>query len=396
MILNGKTFDKWTKEDIEVIMDNPDYRENEFIDYKSCFSFLEITDKEKLQKKKNEFRHDICSFANAEGGYIFFGIKENEGIPSQINGIKIDNTDKFELDRRNEINKISPVMPSVVFRFVEYEQSNYLVILKINKGFHIPYVCREDEDKYRFFVRKGNGKRAVSYNELRTMFNQSNSLSAELKTFRLNRIDEILDKVENQQNKYFAIIHIVPALFLESSTYVSPFLLQKEKRVNYPNIFKNCCYGNSIPNVDGLSFPNYEYDNGIALQIFNNNVIEKTIKLKAFQSNELNCKSLRTRSIFDSVSQLCQDAIKYYKELELFGKAYICVTIAGCKNLCTEYNFYMEYNGIVDRNNIVCEPVEIYDINDECYVQNAINKQKINVCLALGIKNIKKYAEVDI
>ena len=40
--INGKTLMECTENDLQVIIDNPDYRENEYIDYKQNFSFLEL------------------------------------------------------------------------------------------------------------------------------------------------------------------------------------------------------------------------------------------------------------------------------------------------------------------------------------------------------------------
>lgn len=40
--INGKSFLVSSEEDLKLLIDNPDYRENEYIDYKRTFSFLEM------------------------------------------------------------------------------------------------------------------------------------------------------------------------------------------------------------------------------------------------------------------------------------------------------------------------------------------------------------------
>lgn len=84
MIINGKQFDDWIESDIEAILQQDTYRENDHIDYKETFAILDCTDKAVKKKKQDEFRHDICSFANGEGGYLIFGIKENKVIYKYI------------------------------------------------------------------------------------------------------------------------------------------------------------------------------------------------------------------------------------------------------------------------------------------------------------------------
>lgn len=73
--INGKTLLECNEDDIQLLIDDPAFRESEYIDYKENFSFLEIKENKEKNAKKIEFRNDVCSFANAEGGYLIYGIK---------------------------------------------------------------------------------------------------------------------------------------------------------------------------------------------------------------------------------------------------------------------------------------------------------------------------------
>lgn len=156
MILNGKDYKKWLEDDISVIIENDAYKENEFIDYKETFAVLEFTDKVQRRKKQEEFRHDVCSFANADGGYLLFGIKEVSGVPVEIKGISIENIDRFELNRRNELFGIMPIVPVIDFSFIHLKNGKYVVAVKISKGNHKPYIYIENEGIFKFFIRRGN------------------------------------------------------------------------------------------------------------------------------------------------------------------------------------------------------------------------------------------------
>ena len=70
--INGKSFLTCTEDDLKVLVENADYRENEYIDYKLNFAFLEIEKGPVRDSKKAEFKTDVCAFANADGGYLIF------------------------------------------------------------------------------------------------------------------------------------------------------------------------------------------------------------------------------------------------------------------------------------------------------------------------------------
>ena len=108
LMVNGKKITECCEKDLQVLIDNPDYRENQYIDYKSDFSYFRAEGKEVKEKEAFELRKDICSFANAEGGFLIYGISERKGIASSILGVEIANCDKFENDVRN---LFTPIMP---------------------------------------------------------------------------------------------------------------------------------------------------------------------------------------------------------------------------------------------------------------------------------------------
>ncbi len=103
--INGKEIIDCCLEDIQFIIDNPDYAENEYLDYKKAFS-IDVVVKDKRQQEQVEFRNDVCAFANANGGYLIFGIDEKKGVPSQIIGIRINNNSKdlFEREIKNYLH----------------------------------------------------------------------------------------------------------------------------------------------------------------------------------------------------------------------------------------------------------------------------------------------------
>ena len=87
--------------------------------------------KEQLPKDtedaKREFRYDVCSFANAGGGIIIYGIQEKRGtdgptgIPDKVIPITV-NPDREALRLEHILRAhIDPRIPGVQVRFIEVE-----------------------------------------------------------------------------------------------------------------------------------------------------------------------------------------------------------------------------------------------------------------------------------
>jgi len=379
MKINNKEFKDWVEEDLQEIIENDAYRENDFIDYKETFAVLECSDKETKRRKQNEFRHDICSFANADGGYLILGLKEEAGVPSEINGITVGNTDKFELDRRNEMSGILPVVPNVEFSYIKLSDGNYVIVVKISRGVHKPYLYKENEGDYKFFVRRGNRKQAMSYMEIRDNFLHSNLLSEEVKSFRKERL---VSYIEENPDTPFAIVQVIPENFLNDTAITILYNDYKDKNINFHDLFNGLCYGHIVPNVDGICFPNYHTDYGVFLQLFNNGITELFYKMDIRERQGE--KWLWTPGILKKMSDLVEDTKELYALQERHAAAYVCVTISGCKGLWSDEDFRTDYFGKVDRNEINCMPIEIHDITDNEMVDEAINNCKMIINYSLG------------
>ena len=163
--INGKSFMDCTEADLQILIDNSDYREGDYLDYKASFSFLDIPKNDPTRLEHiAEFRSDVCQFANADGGYLIYGIKDKKGLASEIVGIDIprDNTDKFELDRKNNLVPIMPKIPSVKFKFIPLANGKYVVVIAVTRDSYAPYLHLEGEHDFRIYKRVGNGKKALS------------------------------------------------------------------------------------------------------------------------------------------------------------------------------------------------------------------------------------------
>lgn len=394
LLINNKPFEKWDINDLNLIISNEDYKESDYIDYKENFSFLEITDKKVVREKIAEFKHDLCSFANAEGGYIFFGIKEEKGIPKIINGIQIsgNDTDKFELDIKNKMFGIEPAIPQINMRFLKLTNDNYVVVLEIMSGVFSPYVFKKNENDYNFWKRRGNSKVAMSYNEIRNMYIQSMSLSSCIDDFRDERTEhyntETKDYLRDNSGRYL-LLHIIPLDFISSEPFNKLYLNHKTKTL-ISRHFNKFCFGTSVPNIDGIKYPEY-YGNGLAVQFYNNGIAELFVDCK----KSINEKDNKKYIAKDQLGGYIVDFLKaYFNAIDLFTKAktlYICFSLVGCVDVISDSDFMYDYENKIDRFYVECTPIELFDVSDENQRNESIKNLLMEFALGLSLKNPVKY-----
>lgn len=380
MQLNEKSYKQWAEEDLHTLLNNDDFREGQFLDYKRTFDFLEAPDKNQKTKAKNELRNDICSFANADGGDLIVGIAEKNGLASSINPIAIDNIDKFELELRNILMPIQPAMPPVDFAFIHAEDG-YVVVIHIGKGLLKPYITVEDKIAFRFFVRHGNRKEPMSYSEISNNFLHAASLATEVKRFRAERISEL---IEDNSGK-FGVVHVIPATFTNPSDFIPICDLCRTGRVPVPIQLNNYVRGRILPNVDGVWFPS---DDGLRdfqiLRLFNNGSVE--LKNDLYTTTNKDVEYLISDEFIQSIEDVVEGTVEIYKALDRNPSVYVCTSIIGCKG----YWNYDSLNSIhplpskVDRDRVICTPIEIKDLSDAENVEEMIEECKKMTRYALG------------
>lgn len=403
-VINGKSFMECNDEDLKVLINNPEYRENEYIDYKLTFSFLECEKGDVRNKKKDEFKTDICSFANSNGGYLIFGVKDenNNGYATELQGIDIpdNNIDKFELDRRNDLMSILPRIPYIQFKFIKLKNDKYIVIIFIKHDSFAPYLYLQNNKNYIAFKRVGNKKTPMSYLELKNMFNQSILLDREIYNYRMDRINYYKEQSEIEDDSYskFLLLHIIPETFIDSSYNKNMFLLDRSKKMSLYKLFNSfAAYENYIPCADGLRFlPTSEFNKNAQGYINNNGVIEYFIPLKEFISSYNNTaqKYIQKNDIWSRIETALSNYNDIFKDEYCNNRILICLSIIGCKGILSETTEYTHQIGSIDRNNVICEPVIIEKLNDFNTVELAIKKLHIEYLLSIGVQRDENLNEI--
>ena len=398
--INGKSLLECNEDDLNEIIDNSDYRESEYLDYKGDFSILNYSKKD--DKKKHEifeFRNDVCAMANGNGGYLIYGIGEgkgNNGIPHELIGFELlnINADKFLLNIKTWLQTIQPRIPYYKTNIFELKNGKYVMIMYIQHDSFAPYLHIEDEGCYRIFKRVGNSKHTIPYMELRNMFIQSLSLEKEIKTYRTERISHFNLRIPLGKEPRYLLLHFIPETFTDSSHNI-PIIKEYKNGVDPSGIFN--AFGSNFyfqPNVEGIKFNSY--NTGSEIQIYNNGIAE----LFYLFDEEVAVKSDTQKLTFRWVmvcNRIKQSLKKYLETMKgILGdkKAYVCTSIIGCQGVVTDDDFGYYHHISIDRDMLMCDPV-VFEMNSsDSTLEKTIDMLELNFMLSIGIRGGKRMNEL--
>jgi hypothetical protein len=214
----NKAFDEIDKAYIESLIED-EVTEAKHIDYKETLPG--DTDRE-----KNRFVEDVCAFANAAGGDIFFGLRDKRdkegqktGAPQYAGllGLNLDQT-KLRLEQII-LNKVEPRISGVQFRSVEGFDGGPVLVMRIPRSYNAPHMTKHDG---RFRSRTDSGNYVMDVQEIRSAFIASETLPERVRQFRAERLAKIVaeETPVPLHNVPKIVLHLVPvSSFAQNLTY---------------------------------------------------------------------------------------------------------------------------------------------------------------------------------
>jgi hypothetical protein len=204
MSLRDKQLGSIDVTDLQALM-HDQVPEDKTIDYKQSLPGNSDSNKE-------EFLADVSSFANAAGGDLIFGIREESGVPTELCGLQGINADAEILRLENIIRDgIEPRIPGISIRPLQLQTSGVAIIIRIPRSWALPHMVTF-KGHSRFYSRNSAGKYPLDVSELRAAFALSETTAERIRNFRIERLSKIvaeetpvaLDKTPK------IVLHIIP------------------------------------------------------------------------------------------------------------------------------------------------------------------------------------------
>jgi len=316
--------------------------------------------------ERKEFLADISSFANADGGYIIYGIAENEfHLPIEICGVKIDNEGNFISKIDNLIrDSIAPRIPDIKYRFILHNGHKVLVIY-ISPSFLSPHrVIYKGHDK--FYTRNAKGKYPMDVDELRQAFTFSDSINRQIESYKLERISTIAAnryRILKDGYPYFIIQFLPISAFRNRNLYSIREISNALEKVGV-EVFG--CFSSKQIIIDGVFIRSEE-----AIAHYKTNGIVEKATTAFFDpehpiSSNKTIKRIYCGDILEKVIGACVKIFKYYKIMNIPTPIIIaCAIMNGQGYTIYSMTRWIERLGSIDRDALLIPDILVDDFNSE-------------------------------
>jgi hypothetical protein len=183
MTLEDKPLDLLEESEIRALLDD-EVPESKVIDYKKL-----LPGPSDLEKR--EFLRDVSSFANASGGYLIYGIDEENGIPVRICGLSDIDPDHEILRLESMVQTgIAPRIPGISMRAVPLSGGGSVIVVRIPKSWASPHMITKGSS--RFYSRNSAGKYPLDVFEIRTAFSLTGTAAEMMREHRAEALAKIV------------------------------------------------------------------------------------------------------------------------------------------------------------------------------------------------------------
>ncbi len=173
MSINKKPLESVEESDLQDLLKNQ-VAESKILDYKETLPGNSGND-------KKEFLFDVSSFANAAGGHLVYGIKEDDGVPVEICGLQDINPDEEILRMESMIRDgINPRIPGISIRSIPFDSSNCVIVIRIPKSWASPHMVTF-KGSSKFYSRNSAGKYQLDVSEIRSAFLLSETIAERIR-----------------------------------------------------------------------------------------------------------------------------------------------------------------------------------------------------------------------
>ena len=305
---------------------------------------------------KKEFLADVSSFANASGGHLVYGMREEAGLPAELRGVELEDADVTVRRLDSAIRDgIRTRIPGFVVWPAPMETRRTAIVIRIPKSFASPHMVTFGGAS-RFFARNSNGKYQLDLDEIRAAFLLSETIAERIRNFRLDRIAKIQAEETPVPLPPGArlVLHVVPLGAFSADNRLEPRILYALHPDRFP-LFPLVHHGwqGQGFNFEGL----YRYHEGVDrpfasgyLQIFRNGVLEavNSSLLKVYEGR----KRIPSILFEEAILKAAGDYIRSLQRLQVEPPMALMLTLLGVSGYSIGYSqgFDGLKNNSIDRD----------------------------------------------
>jgi len=278
MLFGNKLLTELTESDLQKLIQD-EKREDQNLEYKEQTY-------ERNDEGIREMLRDITSIANAYGGMLIVGIREDkEGLPIEVVGV--------EHGEKEAIRIISSCLSNIEDRIlgldawpVPLSAGQHVIVISIPQSLRAPHMITF-KDLNQFWIRHGRQKSRMSVAEIRDKFLKAESLMEKLEDFLDFRKEKIKKRIGNYY-KCWMVISATPVIVTDERIDVFNSqiknLVQNPPFISKRGIGVYC--GSPRPSLEGLIAEQlYNYQStgkGQYLEIFRNGYLEFGLSLASW------------------------------------------------------------------------------------------------------------------
>ncbi len=223
MVFDNKPATAVTVADLEGLIVG-EVREGQRIDYKRLLPAAGD------QRAGQEFRLDVAAFANADGGYLVYGMVEEDLLPIRLDGLAGIDPDR-ELERLKGLllSDVDPRVPGVTMHALALAGGPWVLVVHVPRSWVRPHWVARERDWVRFVARHGAGKSTLDYRQARDLFLGAAGLGDRVREFRAERVAQILagEMPGPVRDGPKLVLHLVPFAAFDPGTRVDVAALDR-------------------------------------------------------------------------------------------------------------------------------------------------------------------------
>jgi hypothetical protein len=179
-----------TVADLQKLIDDHE-QEGKFIEYKGESYRLDGTDQDFKTKQHEELLKDVSSFANESGGDLILGMKEVDGVPTEIRGCAIPDPDALKLRLTDILQKWLEPRASFAIHFVALSAGKHVFVIRVRRSLLAPHRVVYQGRFGQFWGRTSSGAYMMDTTQLRRAFLLSETIYDQMRSFVSDRIARI-------------------------------------------------------------------------------------------------------------------------------------------------------------------------------------------------------------